>query len=322
MNKKTFLYINSIVLLFTKTKNSKKFQHFFSILFLLSLNYQVIGGEVEFLENKKQTSTILNTQSMDLNGSNDFLNPILNAMQDQDVLVVGEEHDDKEAHLGTLRILKAVSEKYPISLSLEMLEWHQQQATNEYLGGQISESAYLNDSKYWNNFKEDYLPLVQWAKEKQIPVICANPSRRYANRIARLGLKGYEGIQNSRQELPLPQSVLRDRSPAYEEKLHKIFSSHGNHSAIDNTILAQHFWDAGMVEKIAETHLVSGRKILHLNGRFHSDFGLGVSYRLRKLGIRTLTLTFLPESTNSKVEENIADFLIFTKNPILKTNGN
>jgi len=163
--------------------------------------------------------------------------------------------------------------------------------------------------------------MIKWAKDNQIPVICANPPRKYANAVARQGLKAYKNFPEEPRLYPLPQNLLRDRNSIYESKLKDLFQAHGSHMSVEHTILAQNFWDAGMTEKIASHQLITGRKVLHLNGRFHSDYGLGVAHRLKKSGIRTLTMTLLQEAIKTETERKIADFLIFTNKPILKEDG-
>lgn len=295
------------------------------LFFLLIINCLVIAGlSSSDLSDKKpiKKNSLANESTIiDLDSNKDYLNILIQELGDNDVLIIGEEHNDTRGHEITLKIFQELSNKYPLTLSLEMLEWNQQISTNEYLEGKISESAYLNDSKYWSNFQKDYFPLLKWAKENQIPVICANPPRKYANAIARQGLKAYKNFPEEPRLYPLPQNLLRDRNSIYESKLRDLFQGHGSHASVEHTILAQNFWDAGMTEKIASHQLITGRKVLHLNGRFHSDYGLGVAHRLKKSGIRTLTMTLLPKAIKTETERKIADFLIFTNKPILKEDG-
>lgn len=295
------------------------------LFFLLIINCIVIASlsSTDLSDKKPIKKNSLANESIiiDLYSNKDYLNILIQELGDNDVLIIGEEHNDTRGHEITLKIFQELSNKYPLTLSLEMLEWHQQISTNEYLEGKISESAYLNDSKYWSNFKKDYFPLIKWAKDNQIPVICANPPRKYANAIARQGLKAYKNFPEEPRLYPLPQNLLRDRNSIYESKLRDLFQGHGSHMSVEHTILAQNFWDAGMTEKIASHQLITGRKVLHLNGRFHSDYGLGVAHRLKKSGIRTLTMTLLQEAIKTETERKIADFLIFTNKPILKEDG-
>ncbi|WCL49865.1 ChaN family lipoprotein [Leptospira sp. GIMC2001] len=272
----------------------------------------------------------------------------LESLENVDVLVIGEEHDDEQAHQLTLSILRSVSEKTSVSLSLEMLEWDQQNPVDEFLSGEINRSSFLKSSLFWNNFSKDYMPLLDYSFDHKIPVICSNPPRRYVNKISREGILAFRKSSSYTIDyLPLAHSILRDRSTEYEKRLRELFNTHTNQAKntkteshdesnkatlnttkkmdeaasdlgwMDRLILAQHTWDAGMSQKILQEHFRSGNKIIHLNGRFHSDFGGGVPHRLRKNGLRVRTISFIPENKwNPSDESKIADFVILTKRPI------
>jgi uncharacterized iron-regulated protein len=90
-----------------------------------------------------------------------------------------------------MQIFKAAFEKYGASrkavLSLEMFERDVQTVINEYLKNQITETHFLAASRPWANYKTDYRPLVEFAKEKNLEVVAANAPRRYVNMVTRLG---------------------------------------------------------------------------------------------------------------------------------------
>lgn len=246
-------------------------------------------------------------------------------MQSNDVLILGEEHNDKEGHRIKREIIEEASKNYAITVSMEMLEWHQQESLDEYLRGEIEWKPFSRHTPMWKNFETDYLPILNYAKTNRIPVLAANPPRKYVNKVSREGILAYQGISpQARRFLPLPQNVMRDRSSRYEMRLESIFSEmSSSHSMekkqLERIILAQHIWDAGMAEKIAGEFFFSNRKIIHINGRFHSDYGLGVAHRLRKWGIRVLTVSLVPEERAKKENltpsSGVADFLILTKQP-------
>ena len=109
---------------------------------------------------------------------------------------MGEQHDDAVAHFLQLQIFKAAVEKYSkdrkVALSLEMFERDVQTVVDEYLKNLISETHFLASSRPWGNYKTDYRPLVELAKEKNLPVIAANAPRRYVNMVTRLGRDSLE----------------------------------------------------------------------------------------------------------------------------------
>jgi hypothetical protein len=50
---------------------------------------------------------------------------------------------------------------------------------SEYLAGSIRERDLLRDARPWPNYINDYRPMVELARSRGLPVICANAPRRY-----------------------------------------------------------------------------------------------------------------------------------------------
>src|SRR5687767_13445535 len=116
---------------------------------------------------------------------------IINSIKASDVVFLGEQHDDTVAHWLQMQIFKSGFDKYrnerKIVLSLEMFERDVQIVLDEYLKDLITEKKFLDDSRPWGNYKTDYRPLIEFAKENKLEVIAANAPRRYVNMVSRLG---------------------------------------------------------------------------------------------------------------------------------------
>ncbi|MDF3820982.1 ChaN family lipoprotein [Leptospira sp. 96542] len=237
-------------------------------------------------------------------------------LESTNVIVLGEEHDDRVFHQLSLDLFKSLSQKFPISLSLEMLERDQQTIINEYLSGVIGEKQLFASIVHWKNFKEDYFPLVQFAKENQIPVLCSNPPRRYVNLITQKGLLAYQSFPPAAEPF-LPDAYRLEKYLAadYKERLNQLFSGHhgGAGPKTEFMILAQATWDQGMADSISRERYRSGRKVFHINGRFHSDREGGVVYRLRQMGESVLVLSGFSKGKEDPSDfKKIADFVILT----------
>src|SRR5690606_33175164 len=119
------------------------------------------------------------------------MDDIIASASASDVVFLGEFHDDAVGHAFQFEVFdRAVNEigaKRPVTLSLEMFERDVQIVLDEYLRGQITEDHFLRSSRPWGNYKTDYRPLVELAKEKNLPVIAANAPRRYVNMVSRSG---------------------------------------------------------------------------------------------------------------------------------------
>ncbi|PJZ68780.1 hypothetical protein CH373_03745 [Leptospira perolatii] len=242
---------------------------------------------------------------------------LLNAVSNSDALVLGEEHFDEYGHFWKLIAFQRISEKFPLVLSLEALERDQQRVLDEFLQDQISEIGYLSGLKLWTNYNQDYHPLVKAAKERKSLVIAGNCPRRYVNMVS---LKGIQSIFAIRSPyLPPRYLSLIHRQPEYETKLIEALSSHGHgvtQENLKNFVDAQHLWDASMSDSIAQAVYMSGRKVFHINGRFHSDEGMGVVYRLKQLGLKVVTFSLFPLEEGKQVgdsEYKLADFVVITQ---------
>ena len=100
---------------------------------------------------------------------------------------LGESHDDAVAHYLEEQILRRTWDPHLGRPSLEMFERDVQYVLDEYLAGFITEAHLTASGRAWKNYKADYRPMIEFAKEKKMPVVAANAPRRYVNRVSRLG---------------------------------------------------------------------------------------------------------------------------------------
>jgi uncharacterized iron-regulated protein len=203
-----------------------------------------------------------------------------------DVVFIGEQHNDPETHRVELAALQALAESGGrVALSMEMFESDVQPALDAYLAGSLDEAAFLAQSRPWPNYKTDYRPLVEFAKAKGLPVIAANVPRPLAALVAK---EGFEGLRS----LPWAQA----RHAAVPDKVDPgapwtrfqgVMGAHAGASldSLWRMYEAQSLKDATMARSIG-TALATrspGWQVLHVQGRFHSDYGAGVPAYLRQL---------------------------------------
>ena len=123
------------------------------------------------------------------------IDKIVTDMANADVLFFGEEHNDSAGHYLENEIFRALHRQYAdkIILSMEMFETDGQLVLNEYLAGTIDEARFSRDLRLWNNYK-DYRPMIEYAKQNKIPVIAANPPRRYVSLVTRRGMRALDSL--------------------------------------------------------------------------------------------------------------------------------
>jgi uncharacterized iron-regulated protein len=202
------------------------------------------------------------------------------ALAEADVIFLGEQHDSAEGHAVQLALTKAVAERRgQIVLSMEMLERDSQRLLDMYLDGEIDQEAFRSTARLWPNYQEHYEPAVEFAREGGHDVLAANVYRPVASRVAR------EGLDSAMGEVWAAASV--DTSPGeYRDRFDAVMSGHGgvDQEVMDRFFAAQCIKDDTMAESIARRIACDPGDppvVIHWNGRFHSDYGLGTVERLR-----------------------------------------
>ena len=251
------------------------------------------------------------------------IDKIVTDMADADVLFFGEEHNDSAAHYLENKIFRALHAQYAdkVVLSMEMFETDGQLVLNEYLEGFINEDRFSRDVRLWTNYK-DYRPMIEYAKQNKIPVIAANPPRRYVNLVTRRGMRSLDSLSNDAKKFlpPLPYDTLSGR---YREKFMDIMKGSPGSSS-QNIYYSQSLWDAGMAYSIYSfLKKNKHKKVFHCVGGFHTEEKLGTAAQLqmrnKKLKILNIS-SFRDDSFNSPDWEKFSsrgDYIIVT-NPDLK----
>ncbi len=248
---------------------------------------------------------------------------------EHEVVFLGELHDSDPGHrrlesLFSELIEQAAAERRTLTLSLEMFERDVQDVLDDYLLGRISEEQLLEEARAWPNYAQHYRPLVELCRANQLDVIAANIPRRVARQVSK------EGLSAVRSSLYAPRTVHADQGE-YRDRMAALMlgSSHGDGDAqsahggpeLSDSFLrlfqAQAIKDDAMAESIARfldepRARAEGRAlVVHLCGRFHSDYHLGtverLSWRRPRLSIGTLSMV---DESEARGEDRPADVLL------------
>jgi uncharacterized iron-regulated protein len=256
-------------------------------------------------------------------GSPATLEQIIEAASTMDVLFLGEQHDDAVAHAAQLEMLTRLYKWFGagrrIVLSLEMFERDTQIVVDEYLAGLIGETHFMTSARAWPNYKSDYKPLVEFAKEKKLRVIAANAPRRYVNMVSRGGRASINKLSCEAKAwlAPLP---FAEPSAAYAAKFRALMGGASEAQlGLENILASQSLWDATMADSIARALRGRGKPlVIHLNGSFHSESRLGTVEHLQKYrrNAKTLVVTMKYEKEFKSFDKTkhaaIGDFVILT----------
>lgn len=259
----------------------------------------------------------------DAKGNAAGLDKIIDAAGNADVIFLGEQHDDAVAHAIQYEIFKRIVERYAaerrVALSMEMFERDVQIVVDEYLSGLISESHFLLNSRPWGNYKTDYRPLVELAKQKHLPVIAANAPRRYVNMVSRGGRDTLNAL-SPQAKAWLPKLPYGQPSAAYAAKFKALMGpSPEAQQGIDNILASQALWDAAMADSIAR-FLKKNKNalVVHLNGAFHTESRLGTVEQLlaerEKTRVIVVTMRYTDDVARFDKEKDTGtgDFVILT----------
>lgn len=247
-------------------------------------------------------------------------------LQKADVVLFGEQHNDPIAHWLQLEVAKDLHTVHQKSFAIgaEMFEADVQLLLNEYLAGLISDNNFEQESRPWQNYKTDYKPVIRYAKAEAIPFIATNVPRRYAAMVAARSLKALNELSDDAKKYIAPLPIVVDTNlPGYKNMLAMFGNStHGNTKS-ENIVQAQALKDATMAHFILE-QLKSNRKVLHLNGAYHSDNFEGIGWYLKQGNskVKVLTITTVLQEDLEKLSEenrNKADFILVVPENMTRT---
>lgn len=242
---------------------------------------------------------------------------MIEAISSADVVFFGELHDNPIAHWLEYEVTADLHELAGerLIMGAEMFEADNQLLLDEYLGSEYEADKFEAEAKLWKNYKTDYKPLVEFARNNNLPFIATNVPRRYASMVSRGGFEELDSLtaEAKRYLAPLPVSYDPELK-CYKDML----SMHGmpgmGGKPNMNFPKAQAIKDATMAHFIAE-NLPSGKIFIHYNGAYHSDNYLGILHYLKlyRPGVKIATITtVLQDSIEDLDQENkgVADFIV------------
>lgn len=195
----------------------------------------------------------------------------------KDIVLFGEFHNNAIAHWLELTIAKDLSEKRNLIFGAEMFEADNQAPLNDYLTGKITAKGLDSLARLWSNYKTDYAPLVNFAKEKKSVFVASNIPRRYASLVSKKGFEALDTLSTLEKTWMAPLPMDYDSTlPGYVNML-KMMGGHGG----PNLPKAQATKDATMAYFILQ-NFKPGSLFLHYNGAYHSDNYDGINWYLKR----------------------------------------
>lgn len=239
----------------------------YTLIIIASFQLNAQDKKVYQIYNKKEKKT-------------DF-GKMIKELANYDVVLFGEHHNNAVNHwlqLQTTKALYTIKGKQLI-LGAEMFERHQQTDLTNYIKGVTSDDDFQKNTKLWSNYKIDYKPLVDVAKENNLSFVATNVTRKYASYVAKNGLESLDTVPANEKIFiaKLPITIDYD-APGYPEMI-KMMGDHVGVKA-KQFVAAQAIKDATMAESILN-NLKENNLFIHYNGDYHSKNYGGIYWYLK-----------------------------------------
>jgi len=227
---------------------------------------------------------------------------ILAELARQQVVLLGETHEDPEHHRWQLHTIAALHALRPdMALGFEMFPRRVQPVLDEWVAGRLADADFLTQVEWqrvWGYDPQLYLPIFQFARMHRVPMLALNVERRLVSRVGEIGWAAVP--VSEREGVTDPAPAGRD----YAMRLYQSYLDHeppgGHQTAARNPpgpaeladpkfqrfVEAMQVWDRAMAQRIAE-HVRRDRPplVVAIMGSGHLRDGHGVPRQLRDLGV-------------------------------------
>ncbi|MFT6211316.1 MAG: putative iron-regulated protein [Bacteroidia bacterium] len=235
---------------------------------------------------------------------------MIKQLDNAQIILFGEFHNNPISHWLQFELTTSLSKSNQLVLGAEMIEADNQNALNQYLSGKIDAYGLDTLARLWTNFKTDYKPLVNLAKEKNLNFVATNVPRKFARLVYNDGFEALDTLTDEEKSWIAPLPIVFDPTlPGYVEML-AMMGGHGG----ENLPKAQAIKDATMAHFILANYRPE-QTFIHYNGAYHSNNYEGILWYLKqaKPEFSYSTISTVSQANISKLEDEnkrLADFII------------
>ena len=253
------------------------------------------------------------------NGKDVSYKKMIKTLVKKDIVLFGELHNNAIAHWLQYEVTAELYNSKQLILGAEMMEADNQDELNDYLKGEIDYKKLDTVARLWPNYKTDYAPLINFAKDNNLPFIATNIPRRFASKVYKEGWGALDTLSDEEKEWVAPLPIPFDSElPTYKEIL-KMMGDHGS----PELVMSQASKDATMAYFILKNYTEESL-FIHYNGAFHSDKYEGILWYLKKDQPNLLygTISTVSQDDIHKLDdENLekADFIIVVDSNMTNT---
>lgn len=195
------------------------------------------------------------------------------------LVFIGESHDNMQAHIVQLQILRDLERRFPgrIALGMEMFRQPQQPALDRWTRGELTELEFLEATDWRNTWRYDfgyYRAILEFARDEHIDIVALNPPQALQDQVRQLGLEDLP--EEARAQLP----EMGEPDPYQHAAMKAIYGGHiPTEGAFERFFDIQRLWEESMAESVVD-YLRSprgqGRIMVTLTGGGHVQYGYGL----------------------------------------------
>ncbi|MCX7551720.1 ChaN family lipoprotein [Xanthomarina sp. F2636L] len=263
------------------------------------------------------------------NGKSANYEKMISDLAKSDMVFFGEYHNNPISHWLQLEMSKSFFEIKGDKLffGAEMFENGNQLVLNEYLNDFYAEDKMLPEiTQLWGNYKTDYKPLVEFAKDNKLRFIATNIPRRYASMLSKKGMGVLKELS------PEALAMIGPDLETYFDPTVKAYAEMADHMGghippnMLNIQIAQASKDATMAH-FSLKNFNEGDLLFHFGGSYHSNYNQGIIWWINKiqpgLNIKSITTVMQSEweEMNKEDKAEIADYIIVVSDNMTQTRG-
>ena len=273
-------------------------KYFFPLLFLLA------AGQPLFSQSKP-AYVLYNAD-----GKKVSYGKMIRTLKSKDIVLFGEYHNNPIAHWLQLETVKDLHAQRRLVLGAEMFEADNQEVLDRYLRGEIDVKGLDTLARLWKNYRTDYAPLVNFARDSHLVFVATNIPRRYASMVAKGGFEILNTLTALETSWMAPLPMAYDPElPGYKNMI-AMMGGHGG----PNLPKAQASKDATMAYFILK-YFQPGSLFLHFNGAYHSENYEGILWYLRQQqpDLKYASITMVSQKNVDRLlaeHKGKADFII------------
>ncbi len=249
---------------------------------------------------------------------------MIKQLTDADIVLFGELHDNPIAHWLELQVTKDLyaAKGKDLVLGAEMFEADNQEFLSAYLIGDLSAKEFKDTARLWDNYKTDYKPLVDFAKDQELKFVASNIPRRYASMVFKKGFAAMDSLSDEEKKWIAPLPIAYDPElPGYKSM--KEMEMHMSADKMENFPKSQAVKDASMAHFILQNYK-EGQQFMHYNGAYHSDNYEGIVWYLKQAQPKLKIVTIYTATANkiNKMDAELKgknNFVIVVREDMTKT---